>query len=288
VSQSDPVLAAALACVDYFYARMFRDWPEAVTRTLGDCTVSFSGDTQLTGANHLWPHTPNALSPVALYEAGKFFAPFRAAWSAVYTDSYMPRAADLLAEYHYSVRWHSPLMALTTRPQRVTAHPAARVIRVTTEAELITMGQVMSEAFATTGTVNQRVARPDHLNDPAILHYLLYSGDDPVSCASVVVYEGMAGVWNVGTRRRFRRQGYATTLMIALLDDLWEQGIAASMLMASPSGQPIYERLGYQHIGTTLYMRPPHFVRARFDRFEGCGWTDEQQQRHYREQLQQH
>jgi GNAT superfamily N-acetyltransferase len=266
VNEPDPVVAAALACVDYFYARMFRDWPEAVTRTLGDCTVSFSGDTQLTGANHLWPHSPDALSPLALYEAAKFFAPFHAAWSAVYTDRFMPQAADVLAEYDYSLRWQSPLMALTGRPQPCAVNPAARVVRVTTEAELKMMGQVMSEAFATTSAVNARVSRPEHLHDPAIAHYLLFSSADPASCATVTIYEGMAGVWNVGTRRRFRRKGYATTLMIALLNDLREQGITASMLMASPSGQPIYERLGYRHIGTTMYMRPPHFVQARFER----------------------
>jgi GNAT superfamily N-acetyltransferase len=268
VKQPDPVLAAALTCVDYFYARMFRDWPDAVTRTLGDCTVSFSGDTQLTGANHLWPNTPDALSPIALYEAAKFFAPFHAAWSAVFTDPYMPHAAHVLADYGYSLRWQSPLMVLTDRPQWCAVNPAARVVRATTEAELIKIAQVMSEAFATTNIVNQRVARPEHLNDPAITHYLLYNGDDPASCATVAAHNGMAGIWNVGTRRRFRRQGFATTLMIALLDDLWQRGIAASMLMASPGGEPIYRRLGYRHIGTTMYMRPPHFVPARFDRHD--------------------
>jgi GNAT superfamily N-acetyltransferase len=268
VNRSDPVLATALACVNYFYARMFRDWPDAVTRTLGDCTVSYSGDTQLTGANHLWPNAPDALSPIALYEAAKFFAPFHAAWSAVFTDRYMPRAADVLADYNYSLRWQSPVMVLSGHPQPCPVNRTACVVRVTTGAELETMGQIMSEAFATTYAVNERVARPEHLTDPTITHYLLYSGENPASCATVAVCEGMAGVWNVGTRRRFRRQGYATTLMIALLDDLWRRGITASMLMASPSGQPIYERLGYRHIGTTMYMRPPHFVPARFDRHE--------------------
>ena len=43
----DPHLEAALACVDKFYARMFRDWPTALTRSTGDCTFSFSGDTRL-------------------------------------------------------------------------------------------------------------------------------------------------------------------------------------------------------------------------------------------------
>jgi GNAT superfamily N-acetyltransferase len=259
----DTSLAAALACVDYFYARMFRDWPDAVTRRVDGCTFSFSGDTQLTGANHLWPHTPDALTTEVLDEAAVFFAPFQAAWSVIYTEAYMPRAADLLAEYDYSPRWHSPLMVLDGPPHDLPVNPGARVVPVTGEQHLKHMGLVMFEAFATGHSVNQRVARPEHLGDPTITHYLVYDGNDPASCASVVINDGMAGVWNVGTCRRFRRQGYATTIMLALLDDLRAQGITASMLMASPSGQPLYERLGYRHAGTTTYMRPPRLARVR-------------------------
>jgi hypothetical protein len=29
------------------------------------------------------------------------------------------------------------------------------------------------------------------------------------------------------------------------------------MLMASPSGQPLYEQLGYRIIGRTVYFAPP-------------------------------
>ncbi len=75
----------------------------------------------------------------------------------------------------------------------------------------------------------------------------------------------MAGVWNVGTRSRFRRQRYATTIMRALLDDLRAQGITASMLMASPAGQHLYETLGYRHVGLTTYMGPPYLSAGRFD-----------------------
>jgi GNAT superfamily N-acetyltransferase len=260
---SDPLLGAALACADYFYTRMFRDWPDAVTRTVDGCTFSFSGDTQLTGANHLWPHTPDALTAGALHEAAVFFAPFHAAWSAIYTDTFMPRALDLLAEYDYSLRWHSPLMVLDGSPHDLPVNPAVRVVRVTTGPDLQHVGQVMSEAFATGHSVTRRVIRPEHLDDPTITHYLVYDGDEPATCASVAVSGGMAGVWNVGTRRRFRRHGYATTIMLALLDDLRAQGISASMLMASPSGQPLYRRLGYRHVGTTMYMRPPQLIRAR-------------------------
>jgi predicted acetyltransferase len=69
----------------------------------------------------------------------------------------------------------------------------------------------------------------------------------------------MAGIWNVGTRYKFRRQRIATTLMSALLDDLYRRGCTTSTLMASASGLHLYEQLGYRQIGVTAYMAPPYF-----------------------------
>jgi hypothetical protein len=154
-------------------------------------------------------------------------------------------------------------MVLDQPPQRLPINPQVEVIRAANQDHLADMGLVMSEAFATSHGVNQRVARPEHLDDPDIVHYVIYSGDEPAACATVALCENMGGVWNVGTRYRFRRQRFATTIMLALLDDLRERGIADSMLMASPAGQPLYEALGYRLIGTTVYLGPPYYPQFR-------------------------
>jgi hypothetical protein len=255
-------LPAALACVDYFYARMFRDWPDAATLTHSTYTLSYSGAHRLTGANHLWPHTSDALTHEALNDAGAFFAHYHAAWSVIYTDSFMPQANDLLQQAGFFRRWSSPLMVLDGPPHRLVTPRSTRVMRATTAEHIHDMRRVMSEAFVTDGDVNRRVARPEHLNDPAITHYLIYDSGQPAACATLARYGGMGGVWNVGTRYRYRRQRYATSIMLTLLDDLAAEGCTTSMLMASAEGQPLYDRLGYQHIGTTYYMGPPHILRS--------------------------
>ncbi|MBN2303193.1 MAG: GNAT family N-acetyltransferase [Anaerolineae bacterium] len=254
---TDPTLAAAQACIDWFYARMFRNWPGAITQTVGACTISFSGDVRLTGANHLWLHTPDALTLTTLRAAWRFFQPLDAAWSVIYTDRYHPRAAGFLQTRGFYVRWDSPLMLLDNPPLPIPVHPTAEVIPASTPEHLGHIRHVMGEAFGTQDNVNQRVARPDHLDDPDVIHYLIYEGAEPAACATVGIVGDMAGVWNVGTRRRFRRQGYAATLMTALLDDLRARGITATMLLASRVGEPLYTRLGYRVIGTTFYMGPP-------------------------------
>ena len=250
-------LEAALLCIDAFYAMMFRDWPGAVTRSAGDCTLSYSGDGHLTGANHVWPHTPDALTPAVLAEAARFFAAFRAAWSVICTDAFMPAAVDFLRQKRYTLRWQSPLMALDRPPRRLPVHSNGRAIRAATPDHLRDMGLIMSEAFATSDAVNRRITRPEHLAGSDVIHYILYAGEEPASCATVTICGEMASIWNVGTRYSFRRQRCAATIMHTILDDLAARGVTTSILLASSSGQPLYERLGYRQIGTTMYMAPP-------------------------------
>lgn len=253
-------LAAALDCVDIFYARIFRDWPEAETQTVGDCTLSYSGNPRLNGANHIWPHTPDALTEDALAQAEAFFEPWAASWSAIYTDTFQPLAGTFLREHGYYPRWNSPVMVLDGQPHPARTRPDTTVILASHAGHLHDMGRVMYEAFATSQDVNQRVARVAHLADDTILHYLIYEGRDPVACATVATGNGMAGIWNVGTRYKYRRQGYASTIMIALLDDLRARGFPVTMLMSSRDGRPLYDRLGYRQIGMTYYMGPPFRV----------------------------
>lgn len=253
----DPLLNSALACVDVFYDRMFRDWPDAITHHGPGYTLSYSGDMRLTGANHLWLYAPEALTDATLETARAFFRTSGAAWSVIVTDSHMPEATAFLERRQYYVRWDSPLMVLDGPPCPLPLNKRARIIRVTRREHLDAMRVIMSEAFATQRSVNARVAREEHFDDPQITHYLCYSDGEPVACATVASHDEMAGVWNVGTRFRYRRQGFARTLMRTLLADQDAQGCGMSMLMASRLGLPLYRQLGYRQMGTTRYLGPP-------------------------------
>lgn len=256
-ARPDPLLAQALTCIEDFYQRMFRTWPSAVTRERAGYVLSFSGDTALTGANHLWLRTPAALSEAALSEAEAFFRVYRALWSVVFIEPLFPAASDWLRQRGYSLRWDAPLLAWDGPLPPAPCTEQAAVVRASTPHHLADVRQVMEEAFLSGSEVSQRVAREEHLGDPDVAHYVVYAGPDAVTCATVVRHDGMAGVWNVGTRRGFRRRGYATLLMETILRDLAEQHCACSVLMASPSGEPLYLRLGYRPIGRICYMGPP-------------------------------
>lgn len=253
----ETLLGAAQTCVEDFYRRMFRTWPGAITRQGAGYTLSFSGDTGLTGANHLWPHTPGALSDSVLSEAEAFFRVHRALWSVVYIEPPFAAVSAWLRQRGYTLRWDAPLLAWDGPPPPAPRHERVTVIRATTAPHLAAVRRVMEEAFMSGSEVSQRVVRDEHLADPDVAHYLVYAGPEAVACATVVRHDGMAGVWNVGTRRGFRRRGYATLLMQTVLHDLTAWGCTGSILMASPSGEPLYLKLGYRPIGRICYMGPP-------------------------------
>lgn len=255
----DPLLVSALDAVDDFYARLFRDWPEAVTHAVGDCTLSYSGDARLNGANHLFPHTPEALTDAALAEAEDFFAQHDASWTAIYTDRYTPHAEAILSARGYSPRWHSPLMVLDAPPLPLAPRPDTHVIRATTRDHLDDVVRVLREVFGTSSIVSRRIVRVAHLDDPTIRHYLIYEDGAVVTSALAAFHtSGMATIWNVGTRPAFRRQGYATAIMTAMLADLRAQGASVVALLASREGMDLYHALGFRALATTYYMGPPY------------------------------
>lgn len=261
-----PLLGMALDAIDDFYARLFRDWPEAVTRESGGCTLSFCGNPRLNGANHVFPHTPDALTHAVLDEAEVFFKTYHAVWTVIYTDAFMPGAQAVLAEREYSARWHSPLMVLDGAPHPLPPRPDTPVIRVATQDQIDDVVHVLRDAFGTNSLVSRRVVREAHIADDTIRHYLCYAGQTPVTCATTAIHaNGLATIWNVGTRQAYRRMGFGATIMRGLLDDLRAAGVGRTVLLASQDGLRMYESLGYRTLARTYYMGPPPVVRAWMD-----------------------
>ncbi|MCD4686193.1 MAG: GNAT family N-acetyltransferase [Anaerolineae bacterium] len=258
---ADPLLAPVLAAIDNFYGHIFRDWPTAITQTVGACTLNYCGHPKLNGANHLMPHTPDALTSDVLDTAEAFFAPYDATWSVMVTDTFMPGAGDLLAARRYDDRWGSPLMVLDGPPVLLPTRLETQLVRVRTRDALDTLIRVMRDAFNTAVPALRRLARADHLLHPAVAHYLLLTGDLAVTCATVAVYGDVATVWNVGTSPLYRHRGYAVTIMRGILHDLEARGVRTTALLSSTEGLGLYAQLGYRIIGMTTYATPPPYAR---------------------------
>lgn len=77
---------------------------------------------------------------------------------------------------------------------------------------------------------------------------LLLEQERPVAGAMLLFSHGIAGVYWVGTLPDARGRGHAERIMRSLCNRAFDRGARAVVLQASPFGEPIYRRLGYQEI----------------------------------------
>lgn len=74
-----------------------------------------------------------------------------------------------------------------------------------------------------------------------------FNGQPVVTCAAVVTAGECIGLYTIGTIPMFRRKGYAEILMRHVLREVSAQtGITASILQSTPSGYPMYHKMGYR------------------------------------------
>jgi GNAT superfamily N-acetyltransferase len=103
-----------------------------------------------------------------------------------------------------------------------------------------------------------------------VKHYVGSVEGLPVATATIVLDGKVAGVWNVGTLPEWERKGIGGAIMRHILLDAQGLGYEASMLLASPEGVPLYERLGYFTLDT-MRVCVPDLEHESWLRFANLG-----------------
>jgi ribosomal protein S18 acetylase RimI-like enzyme len=84
--------------------------------------------------------------------------------------------------------------------------------------------------------------------DPAH-HYVARLDGEAVACVGTRELDGDCSVWEVAALPAARGRGLVAGLMRRALADGRDRGCDISTLQASPLGEPVYERLGYERFG---------------------------------------
>lgn len=84
--------------------------------------------------------------------------------------------------------------------------------------------------------------------DAPMAHFVVREEGVAVSCASLIVSGGAAGLYNVGTLERVRGRGIGAWVSNAALEEGRERGLATGVLQASKLGYRVYERLGFREV----------------------------------------
>jgi GNAT superfamily N-acetyltransferase len=88
------------------------------------------------------------------------------------------------------------------------------------------------------------------LGRDALTTYVARAGGRPVGCLIILDHEQNADVEMVAVLPEARGHGIAGKLLAHALADAAERGLETSTLIATKLGRPVYERLGYEKVGT--------------------------------------
>jgi len=96
------------------------------------------------------------------------------------------------------------------------------------------------------------------ITDPALAHFYAQAEGRPVAYGRSARYdETTAWVSHVYTAPAYRRQGYATAVMAALLAHSAATGVGQSLLLATEMAYGLYERLRYRTLAPVAVFRLP-------------------------------
>jgi len=129
--------------------------------------------------------------------------------------------------------------------------PAELVVRaVESAADRDAYAEVMADAYAVYGSPEESTqaffSRMESVRGPTTQAYLGWVDARAVSGATLYLSHGIGGVGWVGTRADAFGRGYGTALTWRVVDEGLRRGAALLNLQASPMGEPVYRRMGFE------------------------------------------
>jgi GNAT superfamily N-acetyltransferase len=138
---------------------------------------------------------------------------------------------------------------------RVPILPLASTVRIrdVTDGRLASaFVDVVAEAYTSIGLpaeITRKVfSMPERWLGPQFQFVVLFDDERPAAAAMLHFSHGIAGVYWVGTTPDARGKGHATALMRYASNLGFDRGAAAVILQATPFGEPVYRKLGYQEV----------------------------------------
>lgn len=144
-----------------------------------------------------------------------------------------------------------PGMAVAATEDVPAPPPWLRIERVTDAAMLETHAVAIGTGF---GAPDPREALeiivPSLLGDPTttMLNGYVDGAGEPAATAVCVVAEGLAGIYAVTAHEHVRRRGVGAAMTWAAVAAAARAGVPRVVLHASPMGEPVYRRMGFETV----------------------------------------
>ena len=122
-------------------------------------------------------------------------------------------------------------------------------IRPVADAALLAdVAVVAADAFGAPLEVAGMLAPASMLDDEHCSWFLGYVDGDPAACGQLLRTADVAGVYTIAVREQFRRRGLGAAISRAVLAAGRDVGCTIGVLQASPMGEPVYDRMGFETV----------------------------------------
>lgn len=151
-------------------------------------------------------------------------------------------------DFHYAGDY--PAMAICLDQIQEEKLKDLEIKRVEKKEQAVLLADLFKEVYQLPDTT-----REDFLNtvlysgfDQDLISYLGYKNGEPVCMSSVYYRAGVAGIYNVGTKKEYCRKGYGRKITEKPLIDAKEKAYQYAILQSSEQAEKVYERMGFEEL----------------------------------------
>lgn len=159
-----------------------------------------------------------------------------------------------------------PEMVLDHRPQEHPLPAGVELRRVVSASDAADYWEVATGAYAGIGFPPEIFAFYENHEGLAADNAAAFIADldgRPAGIAMTIVSHGVAGIYWVGTSDDARGRGLGWTATATAVNAGFDLGAEIASLQASPMGEPLYRRMGFETIfDYELMLSPPPEARA--------------------------
>lgn len=159
----------------------------------------------------------------------------------------------LLQTQSFQLRSDSPCMIIDQPLAEPVVPDGVRVETFSSVQHVADAAAVLADAYSVFGLPSAEVtamfSQADRLLSPRIAGYIAYRNGKPASTAMTIFSGESAGLYWVGTVQNGQRGGLGEICTRLATNAGFARGAKIVTLQASPYGEPIYHRLGYQTYG---------------------------------------
>lgn len=176
-------------------------------------------------------------------------------WTYWLCDDFMSKplrreAPSIFGRYGLRPLTEAPGMYAATlaRPQRPL--PPIEVRPVADDRTRAAFADIMSATFEIPRSVSASVYGAERAWLGDFRGYVGYSNGQAVTTAATRITDSVIGLYSVATLPRYRRMGFAESIMRQVIEQAKRAGIGQTVLQSTASGLSLYEQMGYRKVTT--------------------------------------